>query len=206
MFITSIKLTKQKMIGAVIIAGLLLCGLILWIAAASGGGSAADGGNASEVNNPAPSTRNIRTESDRMEFLAGHGWQVTAEGVQSQEVLIPATFDEVFERYNEMQRADGFDLSQYKNRRVMRYTYRVLNHPVQGEEVQATLLIYCDRIVGGDVCSLNQEGFMHGLLNVQNILPGSAAPTTKETAGDDEQEDDGDEQVRESYEDEDYGM
>jgi len=38
-------------------------------------------------------------------------------------------------------------------------------------------------------------------LNARNILPGSTAPVIEETAADDERDDDGDEQARESYED-----
>jgi len=165
MFITSIKLTKQKMIGAVVIAGLLLVGLIIWIAS-SGGNNVEPAGNL-------PSTRNIRTEQDRVDFLNAAGWQVSDVGAQSQEVLIPSVFDEVFERYNEMQKVDGFDLSQYKNRRVMRHTFRVTNHPVEGEEVVVTLLVYRNRIIGGDVSSINYDGFMHGLYGTQNALPGT---------------------------------
>jgi len=166
MFITSIKLTKQKMIGAVVIAGLLLVGLIVWIASSGGSNNVEPVGNL-------PSTRNIRTERDRVDFLNAAGWQVSDVGAQSQEVLIPSVFDEVFERYNEMQKVDGFDLSQYKNRRVMRHTFMVTNHPIESEEVVVTLLVYRNRIIGGDLSSVNHEGFMHGLYGTQNVLPGT---------------------------------
>jgi hypothetical protein len=156
MFITSIKVTKQKLIAAVAIAGLVLVGLIVLIAVS--------GGDRGQAASALPSVKNIKTEKNRVDFLPSCGWQVSLENAQCQEVLIPGTFDEVFLRYNEMQKAEGFDLMQLRNKRVMRYTYTVTNYPNGEDGVQATLLIYKDKIVGGDICSTRMGGFMHGFM------------------------------------------
>ena len=47
---------------------------------------------------------------------------------------------------------------------MMRYAYRIGNHPSGEQDVRANLLVYKNRLVGGDVCSLRLDGFMHGLL------------------------------------------
>ncbi len=154
-FITSIKLTKQKLVTAIIVVGVLLVALIIWLASQGGTESQA---TAAEL----PSVKNMKTEQDRVGFLTACGWQVSADSAESQEVLIPKTFDDVFDNYNELQKTQGFDLSQYKNKRVMRYTYTVTNYPTGEAGVQATLLVYNNKIVGGDICSAKLDGFMHG--------------------------------------------
>ena len=157
MFIKSIKLTKRNLVAAAVITGVVLCALVFWLAQR--------GEPVSQASAALPPVKNMKTNEDRIDFLKQCGWEVVPEAAESQEVLIPETFDEVFERYSEIQKSTGLDLSKYKNRRVMRYTYRVLNHPTGEENVLATLLIHNGRVVGGDVCSTRLDGFMHGLMD-----------------------------------------
>jgi hypothetical protein len=155
MIIKSIKLTKRNLIAAAVVTGVALCALVFLLA---------QGGEpVSQAAGQLPSVKNMRTNEDRIEFLKQCGWEVLPEALESQEVLIPDKFDDVFERYNDMQKKTGLDLSKHRNRRVMRYTYQVLNHPSGEENVMATLLIHNGRIIGGDVCSAQLDGFMHGL-------------------------------------------
>lgn len=101
------------------------------------------------------------TNQERVAFLQGFGWQVGAQPVETREVLIPAQFNDVYTAYNEMQRAQGFDLEPYAGQSCTQYVYQVTNYP--GEtEVYATLLVYGEEIVGGDVASARVDGFMHG--------------------------------------------
>ena len=69
----------------------------------------------------------IKTNEDRMTFLGQFGWEVDATPVESTTVTIPAEFDKVFASYNELQRRQGLDLSNYASRTVERYTYTVTN-------------------------------------------------------------------------------
>lgn len=104
----------------------------------------------------------IRSNEDRIAFLAQFGWQVEETPRESANVAIPAEFDKVFAAYNELQRAQGLDLSKYASRTVERYTYRVTNYEGYDGEVFANLLICRGRVIGGDVCSADQNGFLHG--------------------------------------------
>ena len=71
-------------------------------------------------------------------------------------------FDEVFSRYNQIQQQAGMDLKPYCGKRVKLWTYRVLNIPSQSE-VRANLMVYKNKIIGGDISSTALDGFMHGL-------------------------------------------
>ena len=104
----------------------------------------------------------IRTEEDRIAFLAQFGWEVSATPTESTTVTIPREFDKVFAAYNEIQRAQGLDLSPYSGRTVERYTYTVTNYQGYEGEVLANVLIFRGKVIGGDICAADASGFLHG--------------------------------------------
>ncbi len=53
-------------------------------------------------------------------------------------------------------------MTKYAGKRCKRYSYSVLNYPEEPEDVRANILVYNGKIIGGDVCSLKLDGFMHG--------------------------------------------
>ena len=101
------------------------------------------------------------TNEERVAFLESFGWQVQAEPTETREVMIPAQFNDVYTAYNVMQQAQGFDLEPYAGQICTQYVYKVENHPGD-DQVYATLLVYGDEIIGGDIASTAVDGFMHG--------------------------------------------
>ena len=75
------------------------------------------------------------------------------EPADFREVVIPAEFNDVYTAYNAMQNAQGFDLKPYAGEKCMQYRYIVTNYPDCPDTVFATLLVFEDRIIGGDVSS-----------------------------------------------------
>lgn len=126
---------------------------------------------------------NVRaaTAEERVAYLSQFGWSVEDDPVEVSEVIIPETFDDTYTQYNELQKAQGFDLSVYAGKRVKRWIYRVTNYP--GFEncdcIQATLLVFDGQIIGGDVCSTELDGFMHGFVKETAVL---SAETTQTVA------------------------
>ena len=104
----------------------------------------------------------IKSNEDRIKFLKQFGWEVDAEPTKEEQVIIPKEFDKIFAEYNEIQRRQGLDLSAFKKKAVMRYTYLVKNYPSYDGEVYVNLLIYRNTVIGGDVCSADVNGFVHG--------------------------------------------
>ncbi len=102
------------------------------------------------------------TNEERLAFLQSFGWQVEPEPVETREVAIPAEFSDIYSAYNEMQKAQGFDLSLIKGEPVTQYRYRVTNYPGVEGEVYATILVREGVVVGGDVALDTADGFMHG--------------------------------------------
>ena len=79
------------------------------------------------------------------------------------EVTVPESFDKIFSSYNEIQKRQGLDLSKYKKKNVTRYTYKITNYDGYDGTVYANILVYRNKVIGGDVCSADVKGFMHGL-------------------------------------------
>ena len=101
------------------------------------------------------------TNEERVAYLQSFGWQVQTEPTETREVMIPAEFNDVYTAYNAMQKAQGFDLEPYAGESCTQYLYKVENYPNE-TEVYATLLVYGEHIIGGDVASTKVDGFMHG--------------------------------------------
>ena len=98
---------------------------------------------------------------DVKSFLSQYGWEAT-DLLDTADVTIPAQFDPVYENYNALQTKQGFDLSKYRKKTVTRYTYRIVNYPDYSGVVIADVIVYKNRIIGGDVCSADINGFVHG--------------------------------------------
>ena len=99
----------------------------------------------------------------QVRFLQSYGWEVNEQPCEMVQVVIPETFGDVYENYNEIQKQQGFDLSRFRGKQVSRCSYEVLNYPGQKEYIRANLLIYNQEVIGGDICSIYAEnGFMHG--------------------------------------------
>lgn len=102
------------------------------------------------------------TGEERLAFLTSFGWEAEAEPQDVREVVIPAKFNDVYAAYNTMQQAQGFDLLPYAGEKCTQYRYRITNYPNTPDGVFATLLVFEGNIIGGDVASGAEDGFMHG--------------------------------------------
>ncbi len=153
MFIYSIKASTLKFFAALSIALAVLVALVIFVPSYESETLP----TGKEVN-----YSNIRSNEDRVGFLSQFGWTVEAEAELSEEVTIPSEFDSVFVEYNNLQKKQGLDLSRYKRKSVDHYRYVVTNYNGEEGKVYANLLIYRGKVIGGDICSAEMNGFVHG--------------------------------------------
>lgn len=116
-------------------------------------------GGDSTTQTAAPS---VSGNDGRIKFLTDFGWDVTTSPVESTMVKIPEETSEVFDRYNALQKGQGYDLSQFAGKNVMRYVYKVNNYPGATEPVYATVLVYKNQIIGGDITDTSAKGHIQG--------------------------------------------
>ena len=104
----------------------------------------------------------VSDNDSRVAFLKGFGWEVNTSPVASGQVKIPDSQSAVYERYNALQKSQGYDLSQYAGQTVMRYVYKITNYPGATDPVYATVLVLKDQIIGGDVTNTGSKGVVQG--------------------------------------------
>ncbi|MBR3995441.1 MAG: DUF4830 domain-containing protein [Clostridia bacterium] len=161
MFVYSLKASKLKVFGLT-----LLCAIVLGIAltfimhgrdnnydlptvAAQGKDVRFDG---------------IKTDEDLHNFIASLGIQVKTPAYNKTDVDLPRVFDAVYVKYNDIQKQQGFDLSKYCGKTLTRYTFEMTNYPLPEDSAQGkvylTLFVYKNKVVGGDISSRDNGGFV----------------------------------------------
>ena len=152
MFVYSIKSKQIKLF--LLIAFVVLTVISLFILSQE----------STDVANADKSSIKASTAEERLIFISQFGWEVQEDPVEVCEVIIPAEFDETYTQYNDIQLKQGFDLKTYAGVRVKRWTYSVKNYPGHENKnyIRINLLVYEGLVVGGDVCSIELDGFMHG--------------------------------------------
>ena len=104
----------------------------------------------------------VRSAEDARAFLEQFGWQTEQKPVESGSFTLPADFDRALAGYNEIQLAQGLDLSKYTKKTVTRYTFTVTNYKGYEGTVYANVIVYKNKVVGGDISSASPDGFLHG--------------------------------------------
>ena len=140
---TKSKLSKRSAVFILIAAAAILALIVLICSGGTGSG--------------------LTTTEKRVEFLASLGWEVDASSETAKEIVLPETLGGVLAEYNELQKQQGYDLSQYCGEVCESYTYVLTSYPGGETGVIAQLFIYKGRVIGGDIHSAALGGFMHGL-------------------------------------------
>lgn len=154
MFVYSVKTSKAKI--AALLIGVCAVIIALFLVIGRGKRPVADD---SAVNYKAS------TAAERTAFLSQFGWKISEDPVEICEVIIPEDFEAGYSEYAEMNKAQGFDLEPYKGMRAKKWTYDILNYPGLENKsgiIQANILIFEGRVIGGDICSLEEGGFING--------------------------------------------
>lgn len=157
MFIYSLRASTIKLVGVICVALTVLITLIAFVptyAVSSQTSANADAETSYHYDK-------VKDTNDVVEFLSQFGWEVNPEPIEVKAVTIPSEFDKVFSAYNEIQKAQGLNLSKFKGKDVTRYTLCVTNYPEYEGTVWANVLVYRNRVIGGDICSADASGFVH---------------------------------------------
>lgn len=157
MFIYSLHASTVRFLAVLCLALTALIALVVIVPTYTADDSVDVGANASYKYD------GVKTASDRIAFIEQFGWKVSPEPHETREIKIPDEFDKILSAYNELQRSQGFDLSHYKRKTAMRYTYAVTNYPNYDGEVYVNIIVYRNTVIAGDVCSADVSGFIHGL-------------------------------------------
>lgn len=105
---------------------------------------------------------NAATDEQRQQYLSSFGWKVDPQ-FETKELVVPETWNDVYIDYNDIQKNQGFDLTDYKGKKVTLYTYKITNSKDDTDNIVADMLV-CDGIlIGGDVCNTSADtGYLVG--------------------------------------------
>lgn len=143
MFIVTARVPRRKLLAGA--AAVLCCCLVLATALVVTLGDRAV--------TAAAEGANVRSSEDRVAYLNRLGWQAAEPPVQTEALMIPETFDESYADYLALQAAQGFDLTKYAGKRIKRYVYDITNYPDPGVSMQAALLVFKNKVIGGQLQS-----------------------------------------------------
>ena len=163
MMVMTAKVDMKKVIAILAAVAALIIGLIALLGE--------DAGSAATSASTA-----VSTNDDRVKFLTDLGWEVTTSPAETSQVRIPQEQSEVFDRYNALQKSQGYDLSAYAGKNVMRYVYKIENYPGATEPVYATLLIWKNQIIGGDITDTAANGMIQPLKKATATAPEASSP------------------------------
>ena len=137
----TVKTTKTKAIGVISIVLAAVIGVILFCFGGKGG---------DEIEEAV--SRHVTDNDSRRSFMESMGWETEDEPESVSEIFIPDEFDEILEKYNEIQIQSGFDLSPYLGKTVKKYVYKVMNYGDE-DEIYAALYVYNDTVIAADISS-----------------------------------------------------
>ena len=152
MFIVSAKVKPKKAIAGILVFGALLIAVIVLTSHVKQQGS------------PSREAIIAATDEERVAYLVSLGWEVDSTPIETLTFTLPSPLNEAYLEYNSLQQEQGFDLSAYAGRDVMRYSYTVRNYPGRNEDVQADLYLCEDLIIAGDILCCGNDGFVATLV------------------------------------------
>jgi len=156
MFVYSMRASTLKFFSVIALALITLSSLIIFIPSAQSTETAAIVKRKENINYD-----KIKDNSSRIKFLEQFGWTVEEEPCEEAEITIPDEFDKIMNSYNELQKRQGLNLTKYKKKTLTRYTYKITNYPNYSGTVYANIILYKNRVVAGDICSADVNGFIH---------------------------------------------
>ena len=154
MFVFSFKANKPKLIIALCVA---ICILVACTLALNS--------RKKPVANDGAINYKAKTAAECISFLSQFGWSVNEEPIEVREVIIPSEFNDTYEAYNAIQKNQSLDLEPYKGFRAKKWIFEVKNYPdypADSGYIRATLLVYDGTVIGGDISSVEQNGFVQG--------------------------------------------
>ena len=123
--------------------------------------------DASNIFGTAIATRMIRFNTAALiaSFIEENGYKVSSP--LTKEITIPSEFSDVYEKYNELQRRQGFDLRRHKGKSAVSYTFNVIGYVDKSgkpdSDVQIHIIVCDGKIVAADIASTKLDGFMEGI-------------------------------------------
>lgn len=166
MFVCSLKASKLKYLFSALICAVVVTFVILLMPDTEH--SVSVNGNVSEYEEGKIRFDGIKDLDGVVKFAESLGFSVDKDSAEAVEVKIPSKADAVLEEYNNLQKSQGFNLMKYKNKKAVRYTFKITELPdeqsLPEDDVLLTVILYKDKVIGGDVYFTGKDARVKGIL------------------------------------------
>ncbi|MBQ8860504.1 MAG: DUF4830 domain-containing protein [Ruminococcus sp.] len=106
-----------------------------------------------EVEGKGKYTTVVKTDEDAQEFVEQFSYEVE-ELYSLQEMYVPIEFNEIYAKYNEVQKTQGLDLEPYKGEKCKLYIYKLKDYEVDNAQAYMSVLVLEDRVIGGHISTM----------------------------------------------------
>ncbi len=103
-------------------------------------------------------------EADSDEAIADFASQFSLELDElysTQQVYIPAEFNDTYTQYNNLQIKQGLDLERYKGRECTLHIYKLKDYKIDYEDTYITIIVYKDAVIGGHISTAEMDSPMY---------------------------------------------
>ncbi len=100
------------------------------------------------------------THAKRIAYLKSLNLQVDDSNPTSKAIIIPESFNDVYNQYNIIQKKAGFDLSNHKGKTATLYTYSL------NSESNVHVIVCDNVIIGGDIAEISINGNIKPLTRI----------------------------------------
>ena len=105
----------------------------------------------------------MSTTQQMADYILSKGYTVDLQSAQVKEVRIPKKFDAEFSNFNEkIMGTDGLSLEKYKNDKVSKWTFDIVDYDVEGKTAVAALLVHKEKLIGAYIIQ-QPDGTAHPL-------------------------------------------
>ena len=117
---------------------------------------------------PKPTTANcewgeynlvVNNKDDIISFLSQFGFEVDKKNIICNDIKIPSVWNDTYTSYNEIQKKQGLDLTNYMGKDCQKYNLKITNYPDSSCDIIATVIIFQNRVIGGDISETIYNGF-----------------------------------------------
>lgn len=116
-----------------------------------------------EFDNKSYSLR-VKTKKDISEFVAFFGLKIIDDPIYVNNITIPSNFNDIYLKYNDLQKEIGLDLEKYKGQDCTLYSYEII-FPERYKGNILNLIIQGDKVIGCDISQKEYNGKMFSLRN-----------------------------------------
>ncbi len=99
------------------------------------------------------------TNQKRVAYLSSLGLKVNETAVSVKNTRIPEKLSGIYEEYNEIQKSQGFNLSNFKGKDATHYSYSLSDK----ENITVNILVVDNKIIAGDITD-NSNGKINALV------------------------------------------